>query len=320
MKTHFKAAISGILISTTALAGCSSSGGGAAALTSATGTATGGGIAPTVRPTGATISSILDQGTIKVSNHNATTALRTFGRNGSTTVGAPANVQVRKNFIGGVDVSIEGDVVSLRGTDATSDTTSWNRTGPGYSLALWNAGRGGRDGLFRDEEGQVFHKILGYRHSDTRGSMVTRGHTIIGNQTSVGAMGNLPRTLTYDGYFYANTVPGANPSQANTGRSLGGLRVIANFDNGTVAGRSTSFQTENPGDLGPTASGDTLRFTGQIRGSSYRGNIASTNAYMNGATVNGAFYGAGAQETAGTISGQNGIGFTEGYFTASDGS
>lgn len=316
MGSKCKLVVGVALASTVLLAGCGSSGVSGVGSSSLSGGSSGGSSAA-ARATGPTIASTLDQGAIIVSDRDATTALRTIDGSNTASVGAPASVQVRKNFVGGVDVSIEGDVVSLQDKHTGADATSWSRSGSGYSLALWNAGRGGRDGLFRNEQGQKYHKIIGYRHFDKSNDMLTRGHAIIGNQTSNAAMAKLTREIDYEGYFYANTAPAASPTEAKTGSIVGGLRMTADFDKGTVVGRSRTFEAKNPGDLGHLPTGDTMKFNGTISGSSYAGNINSTNAQLNGAAVNGAFYGAGAQETAGIISGQNASGTTEGYFTAS---
>lgn len=300
-----------------ALAACSSSGG---SVTSGVANSAGAikSSAKAKRATGETIAEYLKAGKIAQADSKSATGIQIRGSDGSALAAAPATFQVRNNYVGGLDVSVQGDIINLTQTEVKPDLNSWGKSGTGYSLALWNAGRGGREGLFRDEEGQVYHKIIGYRHDDTKDDVLTLGHSIIGIKTAASALPNLPRTIRYDGYFFANAMPGATPQERDTVGTVGGLRIDANFDTETVSGSSTSFDVKRPTDLGSLPSGDTLRFTGNINGTAYTGNIVSSQPQLNGATINGQFYGASAQETAGVIIGQNASGSTQGFFTATD--
>lgn len=274
--------------------------------------------ADTIRPTGQTIAESIESGQIALADDQTSTGIQINEDDNSVRVVAPPKFQVRNNYVGGLDVSVEGDIIALTGADTQSDLNSWGKSGRGYSLALWNAGKGGREGLFRDEEGQKFHKIIGYRHQDTRADMLTLGHSVIGVETPDSAMDNMPREVQYDGYFFANALPGATPGESDAVNTVGGLRIDADFETNTLVGRSTSFEVKGPTDLGAIATDDRLRFTGNISGTSYTGNISSSQAQLNGAAINGQFYGAGAQETAGIIRGQNAAGSAQGFFSASD--
>lgn len=310
----FHAKIAGISLLAVTLTACSS-GGGAQSLVSGTTTTT-----PNnkIRPTGQTIAQRIEAGEIIQATSRNSTAIQIQQSGNLVEVVAPPKFQVRNNYVGGLDVSVEGDIVNLTKTEIKPDLNSWGKTASGYSLALWNAGRGGREGLFQDEEGQKFHKIIGYRHEDTSSKTLTLGHSIIGVQTPVSAMKTLPRKIQYDGYFFASAMPGASPKERDAIGTVGGLRIDANFDTQRVVGTSTSFDVKGPTDLGAIASGDTMKFNGTISGTSYTGNIVSSQAQLDGAAIQGQFYGAGAQETAGVIRGQNAAGAVQGFFTGSD--
>lgn len=315
----FHAKVLGIGLLASTLAACGSGGGSVpSVVTPVTGTTP----APTttnkIRATGETIAQRIESGQIAQAGSKNSTGIQLRPSDKSIQVVAPSKFQVRNNYVGGLDVSVEGDIVNLTETEIKPDLNSWGKTASGYSLALWNAGRGGREGLFRDEEGQKFHKIIGYRHQDTKTKALTLGHSIIGVQTPASAMKTLPRKIQYDGYFFANAMPGASPNERDAIGNVGGLRIDANFDTQKVVGKSTSFDVKGPTDLGAIASGDTMRFNGTISGTSYTGNIVSSQAQLNGAAIEGQFYGAGAQETAGVIRGQNAAGAVQGFFTASD--
>ncbi|MEM0900706.1 MAG: transferrin-binding protein-like solute binding protein [Pseudomonadota bacterium] len=328
-------------LSTTLLAACSSSGGSGGGgggnttssvtppgatvvtppiVTPPTGTTTT--PPPTARPTGGTtVQNTLASGAIVLVDPDQTAAIEGT-RMGCCRAATAPEMQVRNNFLGGLDVSIKGELFYLKSADANADSASWSQTIPHngtrrQTLTLWNAGKGGRNGLFQEEEGQRYHKVLGFHHADGYGNTV-HGHSIIGEATSTQNMGLLSRQASYNGYYYANVSPASGGGVRNGSYVTGQMDMTADFDMGTVSGSANDVLVRNPGSLGAIDYGDTMTFAGTIAGSDIQGQMTSSLNALNGAEMDGAFYGNGAQEAAGAISNDGAWGAADGYFTVAD--
>lgn len=234
-----------------------------------------------------------------------------------------STASIRKNVLGAYDVTVAGKTTSLTYQDKRTDSTSWEQTQRSptndivYSLALWSAGKGGRDGLLTDENGQTFHKVLGYNVINNAGTGTReRGHFVVGNPTDpLVQMPLKTKTATYDGYFYVNILPSSGAVVENNMTASGGLTMVADFDKKTMSGQSTSFQVRDAGDYSPTTQNyDVVFKEGQITGNSFVGTVESTLSNMNG-SYSGQFYGGNAQEAAGVINGAGGGSLTEGFFS-----
>jgi hypothetical protein len=243
---------------------------------------------------------------------------------------------VKQNIAGGYDVYLFGERTSPGQTfsfgydDVKPGGDSWERAfkDPAgktlYTVALWNAGKGGKDGVGNDQNGQTFHKILGYYAFDNTTQDRNRGHVVFGNQTDPLAVDLKTKKATYDGYFYANISPAGGPPIDQSMAVNGGLRLTADFDANTISGQSTSFGVRNAGSSTFATRSDTVTFMpatirsganyGAEPGTMFSGQMTSSFAYMNGTYI-GTFYGGNAQEAAGTIVGTNSGGLTEGFFT-----
>lgn len=244
--------------------------------------------------------------------HTFATQQKTVG-NGVWTEQEAELLQIKNNYLGGVDVSIDGEAFYLKSGEREGDGRAWQqRTGVNETykgLTLWNAGKGGQDGLFEDAEGQVYHKIVGYDYGKGTSKRM-RGHAILGEKTPVANMAKLPRQASYDGYFVLKS----DPTVLN-----GGLTIKADFNKGTVNGSVAEVIITHPRALAPIASGSGMTFSGNITGATYTATSSSGVPALEGATVKGAFFGAGAQETAGTITNQvPGTNPVEGFFSAAD--
>jgi C-lobe and N-lobe beta barrels of Tf-binding protein B len=247
----------------------------------------------------------------------------TFDAKSGRSKQAVGGAKIQKNLSGGYDVTIAGKTTSFGYADEKPSPDAWEQkqldpagNGIVYSMALWNAGKGNRPGVETEENGQTFHKILGYYVFDNTGTGTReRGHFIVGNATDPLRMGLKTRTATYNGYFYTNVTPvnGTPPSQAMA--ATGGLKMTADFDTDTMSGQSTSFQLRQPGAPDFVNQNYTVWLkSSTITGNTFDGQMDSNFAYMNG-TYSGQFYGGNAQEAAGVLVGSNSVGLTEGFFT-----
>lgn len=317
------------ILALSTMAGCSSSGGAAATSSAATSPTppvvippTGGGTTPApARGTGGTtVASAMNNGAILLVDNDKTASIEGHRLGGQTAAGGQ-DLQIRNNFLGGVDISIGGEIFYLKDADANADTSSWSqklRDGSGnQTLTFWNAGKGGREGLFQNEDGQKYHKIVGFHHTDATGS-TKQGHAIVGTPTSRTYMDRLSRQVDYTGYYYANVNPTMMTAGAEAAYVTGELKMVADFDEGTVKGTAKEVLVRRPGSLGAINYGDRMTFDGFISGANIQGEVNSTYIGLDGAEVDGAFYGNGAQEAAGVISGTSATGVTEGYFTVYD--
>ena len=285
---------------------------------------------------GSSISKSLKNGT----TFNAPPTLSTrFNYNSKTQksfVGTAGYASVKQNLSGGYDIivlrqrSSPGLNFSVGYADEKSGGDSWEKITKDlsgktlYTTTLWNAGKGGIEGLGTDQNGQTFHKILGYFVYDHSKEERNRGHIVFGTETDPSRLDSKTKTATYDGYFYTNVSPtnGLPPEQAMA--VTGGLRMVADFDANTISGQSTSFQLRQAGESSFNGQSNTVWLkptsirneasSGANPGVAYSGDLNSDFSYMNG-RYTGNFFGGNAQETAGTFSGENGDGITEGYFT-----
>lgn len=277
--------------------------------------------APTQTPSpkgGVTVAQRMGQGQIIVGHSVNAVAVESPNGNIPWKASQLEAFQIRNNFVGGVDVSINGKIFYLKTADQQNDGTSWSQSSGGATptvLALWNAGKGNREGLTSNQEGQFYHKIVGFHLIEPSGKN-TRGHVIVGEQTPVANLSAIERKATYNGYYVTNAY-GADPAVTGTTSIKGGLQITADFDAGTVQGTATEVLVEAPGSLGPINFGNTMSFNGTMTGARYTGTMTSSQRNLSNATVNGAFYGAGAEETAGTIANTQAEAVTEGFFTAS---
>ena len=235
--------------------------------------------------------------------------------------------------VSGSDINAPYASTTLQPSDAVSySQDSWRQawtssSGTKYTMDLWNAGKGHREGLTQDEVGQTYHKILGYyiNSENNNGALVQkqmRGHAIIGVATPDGALAARTRTATYDGYFFAHSMDKNGGSLTSPTQVRGGMQLKADFDANTISGRSTSFETQQ-GTGASVTQNKTITLNQTAIGSGgeaalYRGKITSDFAPLNGGDYAGRFFGPNAEETAGIISGDDGSAVAEGYFTAAE--
>jgi hypothetical protein len=244
-----------------------------------------------------------------------------------TTAMQPPSASITKNQSGAYDAVLNGRAYSFAYADEKSSGDSWERIArdpkgnPVSSLTLWNAGIGKRAGLQTDENGQTFHKVLGYYlfdRSDPGQSTGRRerGHVVIGNPTDAQRMAAKTRTASYDGYYYANVMPATGVPMDQSMAVSGGMRLVADFDKQTISGQSSTFTVRDAGasNFNPQSSTIWLK-DAAIKGNSFAGIMNSDNAWMNG-TYSGQFFGGNAQEVGGVMSGAAANGVNEGFFTA----
>ena len=272
---------------------------------------------------GPTVGDALKGGTALSAGQYNATRITYDAKSGISGVARPS-ATIQKNLRGGYDVTIAGKTTSFGYSDQKPSPDAWEQAqkdpsgnGVVYSMALWNAGKGNRLGIETEENGQTFHKILGYYVFDNTGTgSRERGHFIVGDDTDPLRMGLKTKTATYNGYFYANISPvkGTPPDQAMA--ATGGLKMVADFDKKTMSGQSTSFQIRDAGAPNFNPQNYTLWLKeSAINGNFFSGTMDSNFAYMNG-TYTGQFYGGNAQEVAGPLTGSTNISLTEGFFTA----
>jgi C-lobe and N-lobe beta barrels of Tf-binding protein B len=271
---------------------------------------------------GPTVGAKLKSGALLTAGqYNATRITYDAKSNMSSTAKPGATIQ--QNLRGGYDVTIAGKTTSFGYSDQKASADAWEQAqkdpsgaGTVYSMALWNAGKGNRPGIETEENGQTFHKILGYYVFDNTGTGTReRGHFIVGNATDPLLMALKTKTATYNGYFYTNVSPvkGTPPDQAMA--VTGGLKMVADFDANTMQGQSTTFTIRQAGASDFNPAGYTLWLKpATINGNAFSGQMDSDYVYMKGA-YSGQFYGGNAQEAAGALTGTNGVGLTEGFFT-----
>jgi C-lobe and N-lobe beta barrels of Tf-binding protein B len=265
----------------------------------------------------------LEEGDLLTADKGSATRITYDAKTGKSST-AVGGATIQRNLRGGYDVTIAGKTTSFGYPDQKPSGDAWEQAqkdpsgnGVVYSMALWNAGKGARPGVLTEENGQTFHKILGYYVFDntSRGTR-ERGHFIVGNATDPLRMDLKTRTATYNGYFYTNVVPvnGTPPDQAMA--VTGGLRMVADFDANQISGQSTTFDIRQPGaaEFSPGSYTLWLQPTA-IDGNGFTGQMQSDYRFMNG-TYSGEFYGGNAQEVAGILTGETGVSLTEGFFTA----
>ena len=272
---------------------------------------------------GATAGQTLNTGSALTAGPNNGTRL-VYDAATNRTTRKPANASIQKNVLGGYDVNLNGKQSSFGYSDQKQSKDAWEKIlrdpqgNPVYSLTLWNAGKGAREGVVTNENGQTFHKIIGYYVFDNTGTTATRerGHLIIGNPTDLLRMDTKSKKATYDGYFYSNIMPttGTPPDQALA--ASGGMRFVADFDTNRISGQSTTFNVREAGAPNFYAANYTVWMQDTaINGNSFAGTMASNYIWLNG-DYSGQFYGGNAQELAGVTSGVAGSGTNEGFFTA----
>jgi hypothetical protein len=304
----------------------------AALLAGCGGGGTGGGVGtprPSTNPSihdpltdGPTIGQTLRMGTAKsAGQYNGTRLVYSAATN--TTTSMRPGMTLQKNVLGGYDFTMNGNTTSFGYADQKQAPDAWekvikNPSGQAvYSLTLWNAGKGARAGVETEENGQTFHKVMGYYLFDYSGTGTReRGHFVVGNETDPLRMATKTNTATYDGYFYSNVMPttGQPPDQALA--VSGGLRFVANFDTDTISGQSTTFNVREAGAPNFNPQNYTLWMQETaINGNFFSGQMDSNYIWMNGAYT-GQFYGGNAQEIAGVMTGTAGSGINEGFFTA----
>jgi hypothetical protein len=189
-----------------------------------------------------------------------------------------------------------------------------------HSLSLWNAGKGHRDGVGSNQEGQNFHKVLGYYWTASRGSQTTqtRGHVIIGNATSDENLARRTRVANYQGYYFINSVAQGGSDMGRPTEVRGNVEMTADFDSRSISGRSTSMEVRNGDAFVATGDSFTMNRTDINQGNTYAGLLSTDYIPLQGAEFRGRFYGGNANETAGTILSNSGGRASEGYFTASE--
>jgi hypothetical protein len=270
---------------------------------------------------GPTIGETLKMGVAKSAGQYNGTRLVYDAATNTTTRMRPGTT-LQKNVLGGYDFTMNGKTTSFGYADQKQSPDAWEKIiknpqgNAVYSLTLWNAGKGQRAGLETPENGQTFHKVVGYYVFDYSGTGTReRGHFIIGNETDPMRMAAKTRTATYDGYFYSNIMPatGTPPDQALA--VSGGMKFVADFDADKISGQSTSFNVREAGAPNFNAQNYTLWMKETaINGNFFSGTMDSNYIWMNG-TYSGQFYGGNAQEIAGVMTGVAGSGVNEGFFT-----
>lgn len=285
---------------------------------------------------GPTVSADLKRAKLfNVSPKNTSRMLFNAGQN-KTVVGNGGISSVQQNLSGGYDFSIlgqrnrPGTLISMGYADKKSTGDAWEKTLKDptgktlYSVALWNAGKGGLDGLVSDQNGQTFHKIVGYYLSDNTTQNRERGHIVFGNKTDNLTLETKTRTATYDGYFYSNISPSTGTPPDQMMAVSGGIKMVADFDNNLLSGNSTNMQIRQAGasTFSPQTYTLTFKPTAIVPAATagavpdvFSGVLESDYLYLNG-TYEGNFFGGNAQEIGGVLYGTNGNGMTEGYFTA----
>lgn len=275
----------------------------------------------------------LKEKTFKAKNVLATRLNREPGGETLDVAGGP-NFSIKKNFIGGVNVGIEGKTVSLTEDEIVSATAWYKSTGTTnderFSLSLWNAGKDERNGLLENAAGQNFHKIVGYDFTDAS-RIQSRGHVVYGEPTSFADLQELKKTGTYDGYFSVFLTKkdmDSNHYDRNSAIMSGGAQFVADFDNNKISGTTRDITLREAGSDNFAKQNFDIRFQttdivndgkGDV---AYFGTLSSDHGRMNGAEYKGSFFGANAQETAGIITGNTTESGTDepyvvdGYFTA----
>jgi hypothetical protein len=275
---------------------------------------------------GPTVGDSLKKGAVKTAGRNNGTRL-VYDATSQTTTAKTPGMTLQKNVVGGYDFVMNGKQTSFGFVDQKGNSKdSWEKTiknpqgATVYSLALWNAGKGDRAGIETSENGQTFHKVIGYYmfdYSNPNAPTRERGHFIIGNETDLLRMAAKTKKATYDGYFYTNIMPvnGTPPDQALA--VSGGMRFVADFDTDRVSGTSTSFNIREAGapDFYSANYNLTMNETA-ITGNSFNGTIGSNYIWLPNGTYAGQFYGGNAQELAGVMTGSTGVAIHEGFFTA----
>jgi hypothetical protein len=335
--------VSILALSVAFLSGCGGGGASVGGGTGGGGTGGGGVIDPTKNPSivdpltdGDSMGKSLQKGKLFSVSPLMSTRLKYDAKSNTSRATYGGYTTVQQNLAGGYDVYLFGErtspgqMFSFGYADVKPGGDSWEKAfkDPAgktlYTVALWNAGKGGKDGVGNDQNGQTFHKILGYYAFDNTTQDRNRGHVVVGNQTDPLSVDLKTKKATYDGYFYANVSPAGGPPIDQSMAVNGGMRLVADFDANEISGQSTSFGLRNAGSSTFTPQSETVWFKpttinsgvtyGSEPGTMFRGDMTSTFAYMNGRYV-GTFYGGNAQEAAGTIVGTNGGGITEGFFT-----
>jgi len=222
----------------------------------------------------------------------------------------------KKNFIGGLDIKIDGRDISLTSAEMIADTAWYKTLGSNnskFSLSLWNAGKDERGGLLANAAGQNYHKIVGYDYTDNATTTQSRGHVVYGESTALSTIQDLERTATYDGYFSVFITPkklNGNHYDTNAAIMSGGAQFVADFDKNTISGQSTNVQLRDAGSHTFNQQNISVQFKSANivddgkGGVAYSGTIASDHSRMDGAEFKGSFFGAEAQETAGVITGE----------------
>ncbi|MCY0146782.1 transferrin-binding protein-like solute binding protein [Hoeflea sp. G2-23] len=245
-----------------------------------------------------------------------TTVTKTLDYTKNTIAKAPAaDFSVTKNKTGGVDMNVNGEVVSFAAADKFIEpdgTTSFgyeknpNGGGDYKGLFSWS-------GSINDLEAGTdtnFLQVWNY-YSDTDG-MGTRGFAVVGAETKPDTIKALPNA-TYTGYALAETAL-ANDRKTRT-RVRGDLALNADFAAGNVNGTISNLMSEvrnganNGWDPRTPQNGQIAMGTSSINANGFTGGTVSGDAAFNtaidgdiaGSTYSGRFYGPNAEDVGGVL-------------------
>lgn len=210
---------------------------------------------------------------------------------------------------GNVTVARNGTTASATGAINTG-TLTYNSvaSSPSLGLEVYSATNGGLDTVLAlrksDPNSSLSDAHYGIVLQDTSSTSATIAGVHTGTRTAVS---DLPKnvTATYSGGF-VGAVSGKSGSGSTTypQEVLGTSAVTANFGSGAVDGRISNMTVGSQ----QQALGADIVMNGTMSGNGYTGTASLVN--VNGSTpiaptqtgnMNGAFYGAGATETAGAV-------------------
>lgn|GEM_PF-3130271 len=216
-------------------------------------------------------------------------------------VASPSAFSIKKNDKGGYDVKVgDGNAESFTSNDAKTEQSRIVGYAKSNHREFYNYSK------FFDELGESQASLWTY-YWDAPGGGRLNGYAVTGVEASASAVAAKEATATYTGFARTDAYSKTGGTTARTGFK-GDLTMKANFDVDVIGGKIDNIRTRQsqPGGVHGNwyaTKGEIVLAPSRIEGNGYAGQAAGIGDDLNNVhgTYTGKFYGADADETAGTL-------------------
>ncbi|WP_163269689.1 transferrin-binding protein-like solute binding protein [Chelativorans alearense] len=221
-----------------------------------------------------------------------------------------AEVSIKKNADGGIDVTINGETESYSSANVSADGFGFESDDGDRNIYTWSAdsAQGAVDGT----DGYAYHQRWGHfwRSPSSGDSMF--GFAVLGSETAPQDVAARDDTATYSGdaYIYAY---GTDGDDFDRTAIRGDLTLTADFGQGEISGAVSDMEGRErvngvDGSWTPVPGAEIDLQSADIAGNGYEGTTAVNDTFKTAldvtefdGTYRGKFFGPDAEETAGVI-------------------